>query len=737
MVDISDLKVYSTTDGNGGAITGFQIVSGIPNNVFQNIPRDQLDSGVDLYQCIYLKNTHPTEAMDNFKFWMSDKSFPRDTTMEWGGDPNQSSVQTIPNGFTEPSGVSWHGDFTQPDGPNTDIEWIPGAKWAVWLHIHVEPGAEARLDDNAIFTIQFDIPLGGSGSTGGGDTGGSGGNPPPTVADYKVAVAGDWGCENATDDVIQLIQDQGYDKVIGVGDNAYASSSCWISSFTPLKSIMNSAYGNHEYEESGGVTPYKTFFGHSLTYFTYKFENMMVIVCDTNINCDIGSTQHNAIKAALEASQTDNTIVWRIAVMHHPWFGASSQHSYNNANAVQNFMPTFITNKVNFVCCGHNHNWQRTHQVSYNSGTPTSPNIVDSSPPFSRTAAGLIHIVTGGGGHDSGSSLYSLGSQPGFQGYQNRTHNGVWELVATNGGNTLTCSFVDTNGGKYDTFVIENTGVTEAVDIFGIRMLNITKSNGRIWYNNWDNGHSRSWDAEPNGTAQRAEDPYDPEADFHCGPGNEAITVDGAGKMTMIGDNPRLYVNDVARVKKWNNVEMTVYYRAIASDGGASIHVHCRLAGRTEHQDEYLCAASGHTAGAFEVRESTVVCLRKEMVHPAYADDVISGTAAAPMNTWIGMKLVLRDEGGNTRIIGYRDTTDGASGGTWTEVVNKLDAGDWAFTDPTEIATYDAASDGSGTCNKITPRTSRLLGAANSCYLRCDGGTIEFKKFSIREINPT
>ena len=75
---------------------------------------------------------------------------------------------------------------------------------------------------------------------------------------------------------------------------------------------------------------------------------------------------------------------------------------------------------------GHNHNWQRTHKVSYNSGSPTNPTVVDSTPPFVNDDTGLIHVVTGTGGHDSGGSLYSLGSQPAFQGYQNRTHNGIF-----------------------------------------------------------------------------------------------------------------------------------------------------------------------------------------------------------------------------------------------------------------------------------------------------------------------
>ncbi len=301
--------------------------------------------------------------------------------------------------------------------------------------------------------IVYSNVFGGSSGSGGG-SGGTGGNPPPTPTDYKIAISGDWGCEPETDDIINLIQTEGYDFTVGVGDNAYEAAGCWTGRFDVLLPNFNSAYGNHEYSESGGISPYKTFFGHSLTYFTFKFENIQFFVIDTNIDSDVGSTQHNFISNALAASQNDSSIVWRIAVLHHPMYGSGSDHPYNEFNQRQNFHSLFQNNGVNFVCVGHNHNNQRTHQIAYNSSSTGSPNIIDSSSPYLRTVNAFIHVVTGTGGHDSGSSLYSLGSQPSYQAYQDRTMNMVWEIVASNGGNTLTCGFRDLNGDIHDQFVI-------------------------------------------------------------------------------------------------------------------------------------------------------------------------------------------------------------------------------------------------------------------------------------------
>jgi len=300
--------------------------------------------------------------------------------------------------------------------------------------------------------IVYENLFGGGG--GSGEGGGTGGNPPPAVADYKVAISGDWGCETATNNVINLIKNQSYNFTVGIGDNAYEAAGCWTTRFATLKPNFNSAYGNHEYSETGGVTPYKTFFGHSKTYFTFKFQNIQFFIYDTNISLDVGSTQHTEMKAKLEASQTDNTVVWRVVIFHHPMWGASSDHTYNDANTRGNLSALMVTNHINFVCTGHNHNWQRTKMIS---GTGSTPTVVASVSPYSADSPGFIHVVTGTGGHDSGGSLYSLGTQPSFQAYQNRTHNGVWEMVATNGGNTLTCSFVDIDGTKFDTFVINNT----------------------------------------------------------------------------------------------------------------------------------------------------------------------------------------------------------------------------------------------------------------------------------------
>jgi len=376
---------------------------------------------------------------------------------KFGADDGVIIGQTIPNQLTAPINVDWHGTEAKPDVPNVGTLRFQKT-FMIWVWKHVNAGAKPKRDDSQLFAFSFKIPQGGSGTPGSGG-GGSGGNPPPVVTNYKICFAGDWGCEDATDEVLDLIDEQNYDFVWGVGDNAYDSdTTCWTGRFKPLRDAgkFDTAYGNHEYSEGSGPGVYRTFMGHSKTYFVRQVQNILFLVIDSNIDCDPGSPQHDFIVSELNKAKTNSSIVWKIALFHHPMFGTPSSHSYNESETVQAFMNLFITNKVSIVVSAHIHNWQRSKLVARNDSSPTSPTVVQSAGPYSRGAGGLVSVVTGGGGHDGphgDGDLYSLGSTPGFMAFDANEDNGVWEIVASNSGNTLTCSFRNVAGEAQDTFV--------------------------------------------------------------------------------------------------------------------------------------------------------------------------------------------------------------------------------------------------------------------------------------------
>lgn len=383
----------------------------------------------------------------------------------------KTKVATLTGAFWKLSATSIADTFTEPkiyqdtwyqsgDKPGA-FKLKAGLYVPIWVRVVCDPNPDAPdvKSDNGIFTINFDITATGTGSGGtGGTGGGTGGNPPPTSTDYKIAFAGDWGNTGDTSDVINMMKSQDYDLIVGVGDNAYddSSASKWCDKFNTFKSKMESAFGNHEWEEDGGISPYKNFFGYSKTYNSIRFQNCLILILDSNDDksgVDLNA-QRTWAKGELEKYKNDTKVVWRIAVMHHPWFGNGAKHEENEFDQVQKFHKLFTDYDVSFVYTGHDHHWIRSHQVSYNSGSPTSPNVVDSSSPYSRSGNGLMEIRTGTGGHDGPDDLYSLSDSASYFAYRNKNNNGVHELIASSGGNTLTGRFRNVDNQTSDTFTI-------------------------------------------------------------------------------------------------------------------------------------------------------------------------------------------------------------------------------------------------------------------------------------------
>ena len=94
MVDFTDLKVYKSASGGlGGAIdTAAQVILSTSNNFFPTIPRADMVTGKSYYGCAYLKNTHATESMDDFKIWESGGTPSPYTLLRWGFDPLINTV---------------------------------------------------------------------------------------------------------------------------------------------------------------------------------------------------------------------------------------------------------------------------------------------------------------------------------------------------------------------------------------------------------------------------------------------------------------------------------------------------------------------------------------------------------------------------------------------------------------------------------------------------------------------
>ena len=246
---------------------------------------------------------------------------------------------------------------------------------------------------------------------------------------------------------------------------------------------------------------------------------------------------------------------------------------------------------------------------------------------------------------------------------------------------------------------------TGDLDFFGVKMLNPTAANGRVFNAPLTTGSTRTLSSgQRDGTSDL----------IGRGTGTYTITPTN-GEMKMSGSAPRAYVYDAQRAKLFENVEITCYYKSVTPTSSIETGYQGFEVGvRGEHE------LGGTSARVYYTRHPLGGGFGrlKEDVHPTAKSVVTNANTAFTRNVWYGLKFVIRTlTNGDVNMKAYRDTTDGVNGGTWTLMYD--------FTD-----TASSPWAGYPLYKPSTPKC-----ACRSSFIRTDNHTdFRVKKWSIREI---
>jgi hypothetical protein len=200
--------------------------------------------------------------------------------------------------------------------------------------------------------------------------------------------------------------------------------------------------------------------------------------------------------------------------------------------------------------------------------------------------------------------------------------------------------------------------------------------------------------------------------------GSTLMVAHGQGSVTpgneyykLAGSAPRMYMYDPQRAQLWKaNLEITCYYNLVS--GSTTSYAGFVMGGPSRHE------AGGSSAKAYYLKHhysSKKFYLMKEQEHGGsgnrgYVDNA-SSSPTSPVNkgTWYGAKLIVRTDGRQVKLEGYKDDTGGANGGDWKKLTEKIDSGNW---------------------NSFAPFFD-----GTSCMFRTDGVTdFRYKNFSVRTI---
>jgi hypothetical protein len=155
----TDLKLYASTSGLGGAITATEIVSGTLNALFDDVTEGEATAGDIEYRGFYVKNTNGSLTWSSPVIYISSLTSNASTEFDLAIAAEGVSVTmaTIANESTAPGGVSFSRPTTQGAGLSLG-SLAPGAYRGVWIKRTVTAGAASSTDVGTLTAIGSSPP---------------------------------------------------------------------------------------------------------------------------------------------------------------------------------------------------------------------------------------------------------------------------------------------------------------------------------------------------------------------------------------------------------------------------------------------------------------------------------------------------------------------------------------------------------------------------------------------------
>ncbi len=284
--------------------------------------------------------------------------------------------------------------------------------------------------------------------------------------EFNFAAVGDFGCSKNTKKTINNIEDKKPELVLPLGDLSYQSTAdCWFDVMSPLKSKIMITLGFHEVNDGKSkMNQYINSFDLDKHYNSFDYRHVHFVNMASESKFEEGSAQYKFINEDLKKASENKDIDWIVVTTYGPFYTSPSTHKAEKVLR-DIYHPIFEKYKVDLVLQAHNHNYQRTYPISYNSAGDSSEPIVtkQNTTGYNNITDGTVFALVGTGGE----SFYPLASQAPYVASQFGKF-GFLDIDISNGNphTKLTGTFYDNKGDAIlDQFTIEKEIKNTDVDI--------------------------------------------------------------------------------------------------------------------------------------------------------------------------------------------------------------------------------------------------------------------------------
>jgi hypothetical protein len=308
------------------------------------------------------------------------------------------------------------------------------------------------------------------------------------ASEFKFVTVGDWDCDEDTVNTINDITQRNPDLILALGDYSYENTAdCWLKLVDPIDEKMKIVIGNHENkitDDEGDRVYSPELLDHYLNHFNlpnpyYSFDKGGVhfLVLSTETEYDEGSAQFRFAVDDLLKAANNPEVQWIIVAYHRTitYNSNTSAEDVGSSDFRDTYHPLFEHYSVDLVLMAHQHNYERTYPLQYNTDSPESPIITDRNKSYYNNPEGQVFAIIGTGGahlfHFVGEAPNSTAER--YDGF------GLAEIKVTENPRMLKFTFFSDGERAEDTFIITKNPqqqVPEFQDEFTINPGNPPKS---------------------------------------------------------------------------------------------------------------------------------------------------------------------------------------------------------------------------------------------------------------------
>jgi len=272
---------------------------------------------------------------------------------------------------------------------------------------------------------------------------------------FNIAAVGDWACNDNSQNTLKNIVSKKPELIIALGDLSYQrTAECWFDIISPVDNITRIVRGDHDNDFR--MSQYMQHFNMSKEFYSFNNGNIHFLIMSTEIPYELGSEQYEFVKSDLENASTNSTIDWIITAYHQPAYISQNDCKGCSPRVTlrELYHPLFDKYNVDLVLQAHNHNYERSYPILYNSKDSENPLIVNSNKNSYNydidNSHGVIFATVGTGGGELNNFEvkvpYVVTQHRGF---------GFLNIELTNNGTRLNSTFYANDGTLPDHFTID------------------------------------------------------------------------------------------------------------------------------------------------------------------------------------------------------------------------------------------------------------------------------------------